>query len=107
MKQVYKNVDVITAQSMAATDLIRSQGLDMPVLPVSCGVDLQRFAPDPNVDRRSACLRFGLDADKKIFLFLGRIDGEKRVDLLLHAMKYVKGNDIQLVKTLLEILRNA
>jgi 1,2-diacylglycerol 3-alpha-glucosyltransferase len=96
MKQVYKHADVISAQSEAAADMIRAQGLHIPVLPVSCGIDLQRFAPDPNVDRQATCQRFGLDPNKKIFLFLGRIDGEKHVDLLLRAMKYVTGDGIQL-----------
>jgi 1,2-diacylglycerol 3-alpha-glucosyltransferase len=69
----------------------------MPILPISCGIDTQLYFPDPKIDRESFCQLYGLDPNKIIFLFLGRIDGEKRVDLLLRAMQKIRRNDIQLV----------
>jgi glycosyltransferase involved in cell wall biosynthesis len=96
MLTVYKHVDVITAQSNAAADLIRMQRLNLPILPISCGIDLQRLFPNPGTERELYCKRYGLDAGKKIFLFLGRIDGEKRIDLLLGAMEQLGRDDIQL-----------
>ncbi len=96
MLSAYRRVDVITAQSAAAADIIRRQGIKLPVLPVSCGIDLQRFYPNPDFSRSQYCQRYGLDENKKIFLFLGRVDGEKRVDLLLRAMHLLEGEDIQL-----------
>ena len=92
----YNRAQLVTVQSKAAAQLIRSAGLRPPVVPVSCGIDLSRFHPDPSVDREACRSRFGLDPDKKIFLFVGRVDGEKRVDLLLRAMKRLQRSDIQL-----------
>jgi 1,2-diacylglycerol 3-alpha-glucosyltransferase len=97
MLDVYRHVDVISAQSKAAVKLIQDQGLKMPILPISCGIDLHLFHPDPLVDRNLYRQRFGIDMQKKIFLFLGRIDGEKRIDLLIRALQHLSRNDIQMV----------
>jgi 1,2-diacylglycerol 3-alpha-glucosyltransferase len=96
MRDVYQHADVITAQSRAAADIIRQTGLQQPILPISCGIDLQRLFPNPDEDRKLFCQRYGLDPHKKIFLFLGRIDGEKRIDLLAHAMKQLPRDDVQM-----------
>lgn len=93
---IFDHCDVVTVQSKAAAALIRAAGLRPPVYPVSCGIDLQRFHPDPHLDRQACRLRHGLDPQRKIFLFVGRVDGEKRVDVLLRAMKRLKRDDIQL-----------
>jgi 1,2-diacylglycerol 3-alpha-glucosyltransferase len=96
MLAIYKHADVVTAQSNAAASLIRSQGLNLPILPISCGIDLNLYYPNASVDRELYCQRYGLNPNKKIFLFLGRIDGEKRVELLLHAMGLMNRDDVQL-----------
>ncbi len=93
---IYNRCDVVTVQSKAAAALIKEAGLRPPVFPVSCGIDLKRFHPDPSIVRGPCCQRHGLDPSKKIFLFVGRVDGEKRVDVLLRAMKRLTRNDIQL-----------
>jgi 1,2-diacylglycerol 3-alpha-glucosyltransferase len=96
MLDVYKRTDVITAQSKAAANIIRQQGLKQPVLSISCGIDLQRLYPTSGEERLLYCQRYGLDPTKKIFLFLGRIDGEKRIDLLVQAMRQLQRDDIQM-----------
>ncbi len=96
MLQAYNQAEVVTAQSRAAAELIRAQGLRPPVFPVSCGIDLRRFHPDPSIDRAACRRHFGLDPKRTVFLFVGRVDGEKRVDLLLRAMKLLEREDIQL-----------
>jgi glycosyltransferase involved in cell wall biosynthesis len=97
MLEVYNQVDVVTAQSRASAELVRLQGLRPPVFPVSCGIDTTRFHPDPQVDRAALCARYGIDPNRKVFLFVGRIDREKRLDVLLHALSILDRNDIQLV----------
>ena len=97
MLEVYNRVDVVTTQSRIAADIVRAQGLRVPVFPASCGIDLSRFHPDPSVDRLACRARYGLDPDRTIFLFVGRVDKEKRLDVLLRAFQYIKRDDIQLV----------
>jgi len=94
---VYQHTDAISAQSVAAARMIQRQGLNMPILPISCGIDLDQFYPDGTVNRQQFRQRYGIDPNKKVFMFLGRIDGEKRVDVLLHAARQLKRDDIQLV----------
>jgi len=95
--EVYNRTDVVTTQSRVAADIIRTQGLRVPVFPASCGIDLSRFHPDPSVDRLACRARYGLDPHRTIFLFVGRVDKEKRIDVLLRAFQYIKRDDIQLV----------
>ena len=92
----YNRCDAVTTQSKAAAQLIRDAGLKPPVVPVSCGLDVHRFRPDPAGDHAACRARYGLDPKKKVFLFVGRVDGEKRIDVLLRAMKRLKRDDIQL-----------
>ncbi len=97
MLETYRRVGAVTAQSGVAGRILKEQGLDMPILPISCGIDLQAYHPDPAVERAKYRQRYGIDLHKKAFLFLGRIDGEKRIDLLLRAASLMGRADIQLV----------
>ncbi len=94
---VYRHADAITAQSNASARLLHPWGLNIPIIPISCGIDLNTYFPNPDIDKASYRQRFGIDLQRKIFLFLGRIDGEKRIDLLLHTMRKLPRDDIQMV----------
>ena len=96
MLMVYRQTDIITAQSSAAARLITRWRLKQSILPISCGIDLQRLMPNLTEDRSYYRQRYHLDPEKIILLFLGRIDGEKRVDLLVRAMHRLGRDDIQL-----------
>lgn len=70
---------IVTAPTPRAVQLLRDQGLDGTVLPVSCGLDLRRFAQPP-----------AQAADDGVrVLFVGRLDAEKNVDVLLRALALV------------------
>ena len=97
MLSVYNRLDLVVAQSRAAAELIRAQGLQPPVSLVSCGIDLRRFRVDASVDRLACRERYGLDPRRTIFLFVGRVEKDKRIDVLLHAAARLKRDDIQLV----------
>lgn len=95
MLDLYNQLDAVTAPSRTAAALLRQQGLSRPVFPISCGIDPQRFTPDPDLDRTAWRQRFGLDPERKLFLFVGRVDGEKRLDVVLEALHLLKRDDIQ------------
>lgn len=97
MLNVYNRLDIATAQSRASASLLRKQGLQIPVHPVSCGIDLDRFHRLPDLDRNAVRARYGIGQDKTVFLFVGRVDHEKRLDVLLRALKLLDREDIQLV----------
>jgi 1,2-diacylglycerol 3-alpha-glucosyltransferase len=95
MLEVYNRVHVVTAQSKNAAELVRKQGLHPPIFAVSCGIDLRRFKPDPAIDWCACRERYGLDPARKVFLFVGRVDGEKMLHVILRAMALLKRTDVQ------------
>jgi len=97
MRATYDHLDVVTAPSRTAANLVRSVGLKPPVFPVSCGVDTGLFRPDPSVDRLYWRAHYGIDPQRKVFFFVGRVDKEKRLDVLLRALQRLDRDDIQLV----------
>lgn len=50
----------------------------------SRGIDADRFRP--HVDKREVLSQYGIDAGKFIILYVGRIAGEKNVDVLMNAI---------------------
>ncbi|MBN1431063.1 MAG: glycosyltransferase [Anaerolineae bacterium] len=100
MLMTYNRLDVVTGPSRTAVTMMHSKGLDTPAYPISCGVNLHRFHPllvDGETVRRQLFERYRLDPQKKTFMFVGRVDDEKRIDLLLRAVRLLDRNDIQLV----------
>jgi 1,2-diacylglycerol 3-alpha-glucosyltransferase len=96
MLDLFNRLDVATAPSKTAATILRRQGLRGPIYAISCGVNLNYFQPDPNLDRRAWRLRYGLDPERVVFFFVGRVDGEKRLDVLLRALHCMDRDDIQL-----------
>jgi 1,2-diacylglycerol 3-alpha-glucosyltransferase len=86
MLDLYNRLDIVTAPSETAASILRSNGLRVPVHPISCGVDVHRFRPMPDLDRATWRRRYGLDGTRALCLYVGRLDGEKGVDVLLHAV---------------------
>jgi 1,2-diacylglycerol 3-alpha-glucosyltransferase len=97
MKRVYNHLDLITAPSRTAVEILRAQNLKEPIYPVSCGVSFERFRVMPEASRAEVFHHFSLDPEKITFLFVGRVDAEKKVDVLMRAMKQLGRQDIQLV----------
>jgi len=97
MLNLFNQLDAVTAPSRTAAEILRREGLITQVFPVSCGVDLDRFHPDPDLDRQAVLKQYGVDPTQTTFLFVGRVDGEKRIDLLLQAMHQLKRDDLQLI----------
>lgn len=94
---VYNRLNIVTTQSRISADILRANGLRVPAYTASCGIDLKRFYPDPAVDRKACREYYGLAPDRTLFLFVGRVDREKRIHVLLHAFHKLQRDDIQLV----------
>jgi len=86
MKVTYNQLHVVTAPSQTAADILRGVGLRPPVIPISCGVDLDifntRFAGERDDIRR----QYDLPLDKPVIAYVGRVDGEKKLDVILKAI---------------------
>lgn len=74
--RVFRRARFVTAPTPRAVQLLYDNGLTQPALPVSCGLDLARFS-QPATDRA--------DGETRV-LFVGRLDEEKNVHVLLRAL---------------------
>lgn len=93
----YDQLDLLTTPTPTAAAILRSQGVRPPVLPVSCGIDLSRFYPRPHLNRRAWRRKYGLASESPLFIFVGRVDHEKRLDVLLRAASLLPEHDFQVV----------
>jgi glycosyltransferase involved in cell wall biosynthesis len=97
MLGLYNKLDMVTAQSKTAVDILRNKGIQVETKPITCGVNLDRFKPDPSINRNLWRSKYGLSMNKTTFLFVGRVGGEKRLDVIIRALHRLKRKDIQLV----------
>ena len=77
----------------AISDLIwsRKRYFDVPVAAVSNGVDLSKFsAGEP---AREVYAKYGVPKDAEVILYVGRVDPEKRVDVVIEAFAKMIKND--------------
>ncbi len=86
MLWTYNLLDRVTTPTETAANILRRQKIHVPVSAISCGVNTDFFHPNPGLNRAEVCASLGLDASKVMVLYVGRLDGEKRIDLLLRAL---------------------
>lgn len=77
----------VTSPTQTAIDLLLTHGLSVPNRPISNGVDLKRF--NPRHPAKPLREKFHLP-DKPTVVYMGRVDGEKRLDVLLRAVPLVR-----------------
>jgi 1,2-diacylglycerol 3-alpha-glucosyltransferase len=94
--RVFEQLDLVTTPTKTAAALLSKAGLNKEVMPISCGIDLERFKPtnDGAYLRR----RFGIPSDRPVLLYVGRLDKEKRIDMILRALPSIlRLNSVHLV----------
>lgn len=96
MLSVFNQLDAATTPTQTAVDILSEQAIHIPLQPISCGVDTHRFHSRPDFDPTSIHRKYGLASDKTIFLFVGRVDREKNIDVLIKAVAALNSSDIQL-----------
>ncbi len=93
-RSIYRHLSAITAPTVTAANLTNHRELHK-VIPISCGIDLDRF--NPRNDGGYLRKRYGIP-DKKVMLYVGRLDKEKRLDLVLRALpEILRKTDTHLV----------
>ena len=81
--RVYNRLDCVIAPSNACLDVLRQVGLTAPARVISNGVDLDRFSPAPAP--AAIYEKYGIRRDVPTFLTVGRLEKDKRVDLVIRA----------------------
>jgi glycosyltransferase involved in cell wall biosynthesis len=82
-KRVFSKLELVTTPTQTAVNLMKKYGFAKPITPISNGIDLKKFRPGN--DGKYLKERYKLP-DKPILLFVGRLDKEKYVDLILRAL---------------------
>ncbi len=81
--RIYKHMDFVTAPTATAAKLTMRPGLGKEVIPISCGIDLNRFHPENDGGELKKRLKI---PDRLILLAVGRLDEEKRIEVIIRAM---------------------
>lgn len=97
MLMTFNRLDMVTTPSATAAAILQEQPIRPPVRAISNGIDQRVFRPDPTLDRAAMRRRYGLDPNRVTFLFVGRVDQEKRLDVLLRAVSMVRRAEVQFV----------
>jgi glycosyltransferase involved in cell wall biosynthesis len=97
MREVYDRLDAVAGPSQTAVKMLKRVGLKPYVVPISCGVNTNLFRPISRVDRVAWRSAYGIDPDKTIFFFVGRVDREKCLDVIIRAVQLLGRGDIQFV----------
>ncbi len=87
MTSLYSQLDMITTPTETAADIVRRAGVMVPLRAISNGVDLDRFRPTPGLDRAEVRREYGLGQDDPLFIYVGRLDEEKDLDVALEAVR--------------------
>jgi 1,2-diacylglycerol 3-alpha-glucosyltransferase len=95
MLAVYNRLDGVTTPTQTGVTILQQAGLQVPVQAISCGVDVWRFRPRPELDRAAVRRKYGLARDKTLLLYVGRLDAEKCIDTVIRALAILRRNDVQ------------
>ncbi len=82
--RVFRQLDFVTTPTRTAVQVLKRVGLGEDVMPISNGVDLERFRPTN--DGLYLKLKFAIPTDRPVLLYVGRLDREKRIDIILRAL---------------------
>ena len=89
----HSKADFVTMPTQAAIDMLATGRDDLPDIPieaVSNGIDLSKFTPTkpgPEIYEK-----FGIPTDRLIISYIGRLDSEKHVSVLIDAFNYVQSS---------------
>ncbi len=84
---VYNKLDYVTAPSKAAVKMIVELGLKAPTEVISNGIDLHKFSP--HQPDKSLYKKYKISPSLPTFIFVGRLERDKNIDLILRALKIV------------------
>ncbi len=93
----YNRAQVLTCPSKQIADYFTDRHLKSKPIVISNGVDLGRFMPEYG-DRESVLNQWKIPANKSILLYVGRLDVDKNIEILLRALpKVLAKKQIQLL----------
>lgn len=94
-RKIFEQLHAVTTPTVTAAQHLKGVNLTRTVLAVSNGVDLKKFHPNNNGEYLKKRLNL---PDKPILLYVGRLDQEKNLDVILKSLpKVLEKVDIHFV----------
>lgn len=85
----YAKADVVTHPTQSAIDRFKAdEKISAPMYAISNGVDLSRFTPGEASDE--VYDKFNLPRNKKIISYIGRVDAEKHISVVIEAFRILR-----------------
>lgn len=84
----HSKADMITMPTQSAIEMFNVDKIATPMVAVSNGIDLSRFTPSQAPDELYE--RFNIPKDKPVVGYIGRLDAEKHLPILLRAFVRVQ-----------------
>ena len=97
VRDVYDRLDVVVGPSRAAVRMLKNAGLKPQAISISCGVDANLFHPIPKVNKSAYRANYGICSPCTVIFFVGRVDREKRLEVIIRSMNVLNREDIQFV----------
>ena len=95
-KNVYNNLDAVTTPTETAAKIVKGIGFNKPIIVISNGISLKHFKPKETGSQIRK--KYNIPLKKPVLLFVGRLDKEKLLDVVIDAMpQVIKSCDIQFV----------
>ena len=92
----HNRADFVTSPTPTAVKLLVDHGLKAPHEPISNGIDTAVFKP--GLDAAAVIAKYGIATDRPVLIYVGRLDGEKRLDLIVSALPLIiSQQSVQLV----------
>lgn len=89
LNAVFGHLHTLTTPSEVAKKIMQAGGVKKDITVVSNGIDLNKFKPRPRNEIQAVARKYGLAERKKNILFVGRLEKEKNIDVLIRAMRVV------------------
>lgn len=88
-RRFYSRGDYVTSPTASAINIYdgKAKKIKVPLKVISNGIDLSTFRPGKMPDELYE--KYRLPKDVPIMMYIGRLDAEKHVDVLLHALQHV------------------
>jgi glycosyltransferase involved in cell wall biosynthesis len=88
---LYRRADLVTTPTGTAARILAPHlSPGPPIRAISCGVDFSRYSKVSPVNHAGPRLKYGLPTDKPLLVYVGRIDQEKDLHVLLRAIRIVE-----------------
>jgi glycosyltransferase involved in cell wall biosynthesis len=92
----HNRATLVTSPTPTAIQLLDNHGLRVKSFAITNGIDIDVFHPAARQERLRS--KLGIPNNRPVILYVGRVDGEKRLDLLVAALPMVlKQTSAQLV----------